>query len=141
MAKLTDRAIRAIKADGRYGDGRGLWFVRRGGSTTWALRWTRAGKAREMSFGPYPEIGLAEARQAALEARRLILAGADPIEARRASRGGRAHSRQPLWNISRRTRRVGAAPNMARNGKPPWRPMPSPWSARSRCRRSAPMTF
>ncbi len=87
MTKLTDRAIKAIKADGRYGDGRGLWFVRRGNSTTWALRWMRGGKAREMSFGPYPEIGLAEARQAALDARRLILAGGDPIEARKASKG------------------------------------------------------
>ncbi len=87
MSKLTDRTIKAIKADGRYGDGRGLWFVRRGGSTTWALRWMRAGKAREMSLGPYPEIGLAEARQAALEARRLILTGGDPIEARKASKG------------------------------------------------------
>jgi integrase len=87
MSKLTDRTIKAIKTDGRYGDGRGLWFIRRGGSTTWALRWMRAGKAREMSLGPYPEIGLADARQAALDARRLILAGGDPIEARRASRG------------------------------------------------------
>ena len=87
MSKLTDRTIRAIKADGRYGDGRGLWFVRRGGSTTWAMRWMRGGKAREMSLGPYPEIGLADARQAALEARRLILAGGDPIEARKARKG------------------------------------------------------
>ncbi len=86
MTKLTDRAIKAIKSDGRYGDGHGLWFVRRGGSTTWALRWMRSGKAREMGLGPYPEVGLSEARQAALDARRLILAGGDPIATRKASK-------------------------------------------------------
>ncbi len=52
----------------------------------------RDGKPREMGLGPYPEIGLADAREAALEARRVILAGGDPIEARKAARAatGRA---------------------------------------------------
>ncbi|HQT86612.1 MAG: integrase [Acidiphilium sp. 37-64-53] len=91
MSKLTDRAIKAIKADGRYGDGRGLWFVRRGGSTAWHFRWMREGKARECSLGAYPVVTLAEARTAALDARRLIAGGGDPIEARKASKatGGR----------------------------------------------------
>ncbi|OYV59168.1 MAG: hypothetical protein B7X01_03235, partial [Acidiphilium sp. 21-62-4] len=59
--RLTDRTIRAIRIDGRYGDANGLYFVRRGKSTTWALRWMRDGKPREMGLGPYPEIGLADA--------------------------------------------------------------------------------
>ena len=86
MSKLTDRTIKAIKSDGRYGDGAGLWFIRRGGSTTWSLRWMRGVKTHEMSFGPYPEIGLSDARRAAMDAKRVIVAGGDPIEARKASK-------------------------------------------------------
>lgn len=92
MGKLTEKAIRAIKTDGRHGDGGGLYLVKRGGSTTWHLRWMRAGRAREMSFGSYPEIGLAAAREMALEARRAIREGKDPIAAKAAERGLEGHT-------------------------------------------------
>ena len=39
-----------------------------------------------MGLGPYPEVTLSEARDAALEARRLLIQGVDPIEARNAER-------------------------------------------------------
>lgn len=92
MAKLTDRLVRSLKEDGRFGDGKGLYFVRRGGSTTWHLRWMTAGKAREMSLGSYPEVGLAEARDRAMEARRAIKAGVDPVAARVEQKGTVAHT-------------------------------------------------
>ncbi len=38
---------------------------------------------RDMGLGPYPEITLAEAREKALVCRRMLIAGIDPIEARR----------------------------------------------------------
>jgi integrase len=44
------------------------------------------GTRRDMGLGRYPEIGLKEARQKALDARRLIGLGSDPIVARRAGR-------------------------------------------------------
>lgn len=79
MPKLTDKQIRAIKENGRYGDGAGLWFVVRGGSRTWHLRWMKAGKPREMSLGSFPDLPLAEARKRAQDARRVIKEGGDPI--------------------------------------------------------------
>lgn len=41
------------------------------------------GRARTMGLGAYPEVDLKEARQRALEARKLKAEGNDPIEARR----------------------------------------------------------
>jgi hypothetical protein len=44
------------------------------------------GKSREMGLGPLHTISLAEARQRALEARKLLVDGTDPIEARTSRR-------------------------------------------------------
>ena len=44
------------------------------------------GKARAMGLGPYPVLGLADARMKALECKKLLLEGNDPIEARNAQR-------------------------------------------------------
>lgn len=45
---------------------------------------TRNGRRREMGLGSVADVSLAEAREAATEARKAVLAGGDPIEARRA---------------------------------------------------------
>ena len=85
--KLSATKVAKAKKRGRYGDGKGLWLhVGPGGSKSWVLRFMRDGVAREMGLGPFPDIGLAAARERAREARRLILDGADPIEVRRARR-------------------------------------------------------
>jgi hypothetical protein len=82
---LTDRAVRTA-GPGRYGDGtvRGLMLVvRDGGTRAWVLRYQIGGRRRDMGLGPYPEIGLADARERALEARRQIKRdGKDPIAER-----------------------------------------------------------
>jgi len=44
------------------------------------------GKAREMGLGAFPDVSLAEARDRAAEARRLLRDGVDPIEARKTAR-------------------------------------------------------
>lgn len=47
------------------------------------MRYMLDGKARYMGLGPFPDgMSLAEAREAATGARRLLREGADPIEAR-----------------------------------------------------------
>src|SRR5690606_12922858 len=43
-----------------------------------------------MGLGPYPEVGLAEAREAAEAARRRLRAGADPLATREAERAEQA---------------------------------------------------
>lgn len=83
MAKLNARKIETAKP-GKHGDGRGLQLaVAPSGAKKWTLRYMLAGKAREMGLGPYPEVGLADAREKALDARRLVKNGVDPIEAKR----------------------------------------------------------
>src|SRR5215471_16331822 len=69
---------------GKYPDGANLWLqVGPNGSKSWYLRYTLRGRHREMGLGPYPLIGLAEARDKATIQRRLLLDGIDPIEARK----------------------------------------------------------
>lgn len=56
------------------------------GATSWILRSIVAGKRRHIGLGPYPEISLAEARVKALETRKKIASGIDPVEERIAER-------------------------------------------------------
>jgi integrase len=50
------------------------------------MRYMLASKARHMGLGPFPDVSLAEAREAAAECRKLLRDGTDPIEARRQRR-------------------------------------------------------
>lgn len=82
--RLSDLAVRRSKKLGYYADGRQLYLqVSPSGSKSWLLRFARHGRERWMGLGPYPDVSLAEARQKAFEARRLLFDGVDPIEARR----------------------------------------------------------
>jgi integrase len=75
---------------GFHHDGGGLYLdVRagRGGMTrVWVFRYTRDKKAHTMGLGPLHTIRLAEARERARAARKLLLDGVDPIDAREAQR-------------------------------------------------------
>jgi integrase len=64
-------------------------------------------KRREMGFGVYPEVNIAEARQAAASARKLIRAGDDPIEARKADTQAR-HSDAQALTFEKAARQVHA---------------------------------
>lgn len=69
-----------------YADGAGLYLqVARGGSKSWIYRYRLNAREREMGLGPLHTVSLAEARDAALEARKLKLKGIDPIEAKRSA--------------------------------------------------------
>ena len=72
---------------GKYADGQGLWLWKadkeRG---KWLLRIVVSGKRREMGLGRWPDVGIAEARQKAEQARRTLRDGTDPVEARRQGR-------------------------------------------------------
>jgi integrase len=85
--KLTVKQIAALTAKGRYGDGGGLWLQVSGSGKSWLFRYMRNGRAHAMGLGPYPEISLADARDRAFAARRLIKRdGIDPLEQRQAVR-------------------------------------------------------
>jgi integrase len=55
------------------------------------------GKARSMGLGPVHTISLAEARNTALECRKQVLAGDDPIELRKAALKGKHGSEMPTF--------------------------------------------
>ena len=65
-------------------DGGGLFLeVMTSGSRIWRWRFRQLnGKENELTFGPYPEITLQDARERRLEARRLQLQGIDPAKHR-----------------------------------------------------------
>lgn len=68
-----------------------------GGAKSWILRTVIAGKRKVIGLGPYPEVGLADARNAAREMKAQIMDGRDPVaerQARKASPKGRACSRR-----------------------------------------------
>ena len=53
---------------------------------SWLFRFCIAGRERQMGLGSLPTIGLAEAREKATDARKLVAALMDPIESRNAQR-------------------------------------------------------
>ncbi len=53
------------------------------GAKSWILRTTILGKRRDLGLGPYPEVSLANASQAAREVKAQIRAGKDPLAERR----------------------------------------------------------
>lgn len=64
-----------------------------GQTKSWLLRTTVGTTRRAFGLGPYPEIGLAAARERAREAKAKIEAGVDPIEERKAVRAALAAAR------------------------------------------------
>lgn len=61
-----------------------------------------SGKRRDMGLGTYPELGLADARRRAMDARELIARGIDPIENRR-SQADRKQDAVPSFEDAART--------------------------------------
>ncbi|MFG1350130.1 tyrosine-type recombinase/integrase [Xanthobacter autotrophicus] len=84
--RLTARTVANLKEPGRYADGGGLYLqVGPTGTKAWLFMFRRDGKRREMGLGSARDVGLAEARQKAEDARRLTAERQDPLESRKAS--------------------------------------------------------
>lgn len=81
--KLSDRQVKAEKKPGRFADGNGLYLqVSQSGAKSWLFRFMQDGKSREMGLGSTNTVSLAEARTTALECKRLLRDGIDPINDR-----------------------------------------------------------
>lgn len=83
--KLTDVAIRQAKAkDKQYKltDGTGLYLLVGSSGKYWRYDYRFDGKRKTLSYGVYPVVTLSGAREAHLEAKKLIQRGVDPMAAR-----------------------------------------------------------
>jgi integrase len=88
---LTVTKVARLREPGRYGDGNGLYLqVLSPTNRSWIFRYERSGRERLMGLGPLHTITLDEAREAARQARKLLLEGTDPLEARKAQHAARA---------------------------------------------------
>src|SRR5215217_3290025 len=91
--RLSARSVGTLTKRGRHADGDGLYLlIDDGGAKRWVFlfRWKVVGekgpgKLREMGLGGLSSVSLAEAREKAAEARRLLASGRNPIQARRAA--------------------------------------------------------
>lgn len=87
MGKLNDKAVAAAKPgekDYKLADGDGLHLlVKTNGSKLWRLKYRIVGKEKLLSFGQYPVVSLKNAREWALEARKLLAAGLDPMQVKK----------------------------------------------------------
>ncbi|TRO94325.1 DUF4102 domain-containing protein [Glycocaulis profundi] len=88
--RLSARAVATETRPGFHPDGGNLYLrVAPAGSKSWVFRFTLNGKARMMGLGPVDLVSLSEAREKALEARKLLLDRVDPLEHRRLERASR----------------------------------------------------
>ncbi|MBM3606455.1 MAG: DUF4102 domain-containing protein [Alphaproteobacteria bacterium] len=94
VSELSSIEVRRLKHPGR---GRNALFAVGGvtglhlqitptGARSWILRMTVSGKRRDLGLGGYPDVGLAQARERAREAKDKVWRGIDPVEERKATR-------------------------------------------------------
>jgi integrase len=79
-AKAKDRAYRMGDVGGLY-----LWITPTGGKL-WRWKYRHEKEEKLMSFGKYPDVPLALARERHLEARKLLATGIDPMAQRKAEK-------------------------------------------------------
>lgn len=84
--RLTTRRVTTVTESGYHADGGGLYLqVTATGAKSWVFRYRFEGRRPEMGLGPLRAVGLADARAAADAARKMVLAGQDPLAGRRAA--------------------------------------------------------
>ena len=83
-------------------DGGGLFLlVTPSGGKLWHFKYRYDKKERKLTFGPYPEISLADARQRRDEARRQVAHGIDPVAVRKAQKQAETEETETFEVIAR----------------------------------------
>jgi integrase len=89
----TIRNTKPITTTLRMNDGDGLYLlVKPNGARWWRLDYSIGGKRKTLSIGVYPDTGLKAARDKADESRKLVAAGTDPSDLRKADKVKQAKS-------------------------------------------------
>jgi integrase len=104
--KLTDTAIKKSKPEARafkMTDGGGLFLlVQPSGSKYWRLAYRFEGKQKLLALGVYPDVPLVLARERREEARKLLAAGVDPSENRKAAKAARLERAENSFEVMTR---------------------------------------
>ena len=93
---LNDARIRALKSGDRptkHGDGGGLLLiVNPNGSKLWRMVYRYGGKQKQLSFGAWPDVSLAQARAQRDEARKLLADDIDPSQKKKQDKIAKAEA-------------------------------------------------
>jgi integrase len=102
---LADTTIRNVKAGSKpknLFDGKGLFLlVTPKGGKWWRFKYQFNGKTKTISFGTYPEVSLAQAREKRKIAREQVAAGIDPGEVRKAQKAASTQETETFEVIAR----------------------------------------
>ena len=115
--QLSDSAIRNAKPKDRpyrLFDAGGLYLeIAPSGGKWWRLKYRFAGKEKRISLGVYPDVGLKAARDKRDSNRKLIAAGVDPAESRKAQQAAQANSEANSFEVVAREWHAKFAPRWA----------------------------
>jgi integrase len=93
LTELQIKNSKPKKADYKISDGFGLHLlITPTGGKLWRMQYRFASKQKLLSFGSYPSVTLADARQRREDAKKLLANGVDPSEVKRAQKTARADS-------------------------------------------------
>ena len=91
MTDMKTRTAKAKEKPYKLTDGDGLFLlVTPAGGKWWRFKYRFGGKEKLLSFGTYPEVSLADAREKRAVSRKQVAAGVDPGEKRKAQKAARA---------------------------------------------------
>lgn len=84
MGKLTAIQVKSLTEPGKYADGDGLMLqIGKSGGRSWVLRVQTNGKRQDIGLGKAELVSLREAREKAIELRKLARSGVSPLEEKR----------------------------------------------------------
>ena len=80
LSAIQIKTAKPKEKDYKLFDGEGLFLlVKKSGKKHWRLKYRFLGKEKLLAIGPYPVISLQDAREARLEAKKLLSKGIDPV--------------------------------------------------------------
>ena len=107
MGKLNTLVAKNINEPGRHGDGDGLYLhIAPSGTKSWVQRIVVGGRRRDLGLGPYPAIGLAQARTLAAANRTAVSEGRDPLAEKQAAKEAARNPDPSVPTFAQATARV-----------------------------------
>lgn len=100
LSAVAVQAAKPRESAYKLADERGLYLaVTPAGGKHWKFKYRFEGKEKKLSFGSFPDVGLADARAKRDEARRLIASGVDPTAEQKRAQAEHAARQEQRFNI------------------------------------------